>query len=124
MNGVGMLVGAVLLVAGAAVAGEPMVVPQRAATWIALGYVVTVGSIAVFLLLIFVLQRWSASRAAYVMVLIPFVSVGLSAWLDDEPVRGGLVIGGLLVVSGVYFGALRQTRVPSAPPEVVPDLPA
>jgi drug/metabolite transporter (DMT)-like permease len=66
-----------------------------------------VGSVAVFLLWIFVLQRWTASRAAYVMVLIPFFAVALSAWLDHEPVKGGLVIGGLIVLAGVYFGALR-----------------
>jgi drug/metabolite transporter (DMT)-like permease len=41
------------------------------------------------------------------MVLIPFVTVLLSAWLDDEPIRLGLALGGLLVLTGVYVGALR-----------------
>ena len=36
--------------------------------------------------------------------------VALSAWLDDEPIRGGLVLGGLLVLAGVYVGALRPAR--------------
>jgi hypothetical protein len=38
----------------------------------------------------------------------------LSAWLDQEPITGGLVLGGLLVLVGVYFGALRPT--PGSPP--------
>lgn len=67
----------------------------------------------VFLLYVFVLQHWTASRAAYVMVLIPFVTVVLSAWLDDEPVGAGLVLGGLLILTGVYVGALRTVRVPT-----------
>jgi O-acetylserine/cysteine efflux transporter len=118
INGVGMLVGGGILAAGSAVAGESLVLPQRAATWRALGYVVVVGSIGVFLLFIFVLQRWTASRAVYVMVLIPFVAVALSAWLDNEPVRTGLVIGGFFVLAGVYFGALRRARPAPSPPEV------
>lgn len=56
---------------------------------------------------LFVLGRWAASRAAYVFVVIPFVTVLLSAWLDDEPVGWGLLGGGLLVLAGVYVGALR-----------------
>jgi drug/metabolite transporter (DMT)-like permease len=90
--------------------GEPLVLPQRAATWLALGYVAAFGSVGVFLLYVYVVQHWTASRAAYVMVLIPFVTVVLSAWLDQEPVTSGLVLGGLLILAGVYVGALRPAR--------------
>lgn len=117
MNAVGMMTGAVLLIGGSALAGEPLVLPQRVATWVAVGYVVAVGSVVVFLLLVFVLHHWSASRAAYVMVLIPFVTVVLSAWLDDEPVGTALVLGGLLVLTGVYVGALRSARASRTPAE-------
>ena len=110
MNLVGMVAGAALLFALSALAGEPRLLPRRVDTWAALTYMVVVGSILVFLLYIFILQRWSASRAAYVMVLIPFVTVVLSAWLDDEPVRGSLIAGGLLVLTGVYVGALRRSQ--------------
>jgi drug/metabolite transporter (DMT)-like permease len=116
-NAVGMAAGAALLVAGSVVAGESIVVPRRAATWAALGYLVLFGSVAVFVLYVVVLRYWAASRAAYVFVLIPFVTVVLSVWLDDEPVGAGLVLGGLLVLAGVYVGALRSTRVPPALPQ-------
>jgi drug/metabolite transporter (DMT)-like permease len=57
-----------------------------------------------------VLRYWAASRAAYEFVLIPVVTLALSAWLDDEPVGLGLVLGGLLVLAGVYVGALRTAE--------------
>jgi len=120
MNAVGMTAGAALLVAGSAVAGESIVLPRRAATWAALGYLVLVGSVVVFVLYLVVLRYWTASRAAYLFVLIPFVTVVLSVWLDDEPVGAGLVFGGLLVLAGVYVGALRPARVPPVAPVVPP----
>lgn len=110
MNGVGMLAGAAMLIFGSTLAGERFVLPERGATWLALAYVVGVGSISVFLLLVFLIRKWTASRAAYVMVVIPIVTVLLSAWLDNEPLRLGLIIGGILVLAGVYVGALRPAR--------------
>src|SRR3954469_3588097 len=115
MNAVAMTAGAAVLIAGSRVAGESHVLPQRAATWVALGYLVLVGSVVVFVLFLFVLRHWVASRTAYVYVLVPFVTVALSAWLDDEPVGPGLVLGGLLVLTGVYVGALRPGRTPPIP---------
>jgi drug/metabolite transporter (DMT)-like permease len=119
MNAVAMTAGAAVLIAGSVLAGESLVVPQRAATWVALAYLVLVGSVVVFVLFLFVLRHWAASRTAYVYVLVPFVTVALSAWLDDEPVGAGLVLGGLLVLTGVYVGALRPARTSPTPPEPV-----
>lgn len=115
MNAVGMTAGAALLVSGSVLLGEPLVLPRRAETWAALGYLVVVGSVLVFMLYLVVLRYWAASRAAYAFVLIPFVTVVLSAWLDDEPLSAGLVFGGLLVLAGVYVGALRPARIPATP---------
>ena len=107
MSAVGMTVGAAALLAASVLAGEEHALPDGAATWSALAYLVTLGSMGVFLLYLFVLGRWAASRAAYSFVLIPIVAVALSAWLDDEPIGWSLVVGGLLVLVGVYIGALR-----------------
>ena len=116
LNAVGMAVSAPVLIGAAAIAGEQFALPQRVETWVALGYVAAIGSVVVFLLHVYVVQSWSASRTSYVMVLIPFVTVVLSAWLDQESVTTGLALGGLLVIAGVYVGALRQTRVPASGP--------
>lgn len=118
MNAIGMTTGAALLLVGSMLAGKSLVLPQRAETWIALAYLVIVGSVVVFVLYLVVLRHWVASRAAYTFVVIPVVTVMLSAWLDDEPVRAGLLVGGLLVLAGVYAGALRPARATAEPPDV------
>ncbi len=115
MNAVGMTAGAVGLLVAAVIAGESLELPNRSATWSAVVYLVTFGSIGVFLLYLFVLGRWAASRAAYTFVLIPIVAVLLSAWLDDEPVGVGLLLGGALVLLGVYVGALRAPEEAALP---------
>ena len=108
LNAVGMVTGALVLLSASFLFGEPKVLPQRTTTWAALAYVIVIGSLVVFLLHVFVAQRWNASRAAYVMVLIPLVTITLSAWLDQEPVTGSLMLGGVLVLGGVYLGALKD----------------
>jgi drug/metabolite transporter (DMT)-like permease len=108
MNAVGMTVGAAALITASVLAGEERVLPDQGETWAAVGYLVTLGSMGVFLLYLFVLGRWAASRAAYSFVLIPVVTIVLSAWLDDEPIGWSLVLGGILVLAGVYVGALRS----------------
>jgi drug/metabolite transporter (DMT)-like permease len=122
MNALGMATGAALLLVLTLISGESMVVPKRAATWLALAYLVLVGSILVFVLYVVVVRLWSASRAAYGFVLTPIVTVLVSLWLDNEPITIRLVFGGLLVLAGVYIGALRSARastVPSAARETV-----
>jgi drug/metabolite transporter (DMT)-like permease len=114
MNALGMATGAVLLIGGSMLAGEAIELPQRTATWVALGYLVLVGSVVVFVLYIVVLRYWSASRTAYGFVITPIVTVLLSAWLDKEPIGVELVLGGLLILAGVYVGALRPAGEPSA----------
>ena len=114
MNAIGMTTGAAVLLAAALVAGEPIVLPHHPETWAAMAYLVVIGSVVVFLLYLVVLRYWAASRASYGFVIIPFVTLLLSAWLDNEPVGLGLVVGGLLVLAGVYIGALHPARVPRA----------
>jgi drug/metabolite transporter (DMT)-like permease len=58
---------------------EPRALPVQGATWAAIMYLVSVGTVGVFLLLLFVLKRWQASAVASLFVLAPFVSVALAA---------------------------------------------
>jgi drug/metabolite transporter (DMT)-like permease len=109
-NAVGMATGAAILVALSLLLKESVALPERDATWLALAYMVVLGSGPVFVLYLVVVRLWSASRAAYTFVLIPIVTVLLSAWIDDEPIGAGLVLGGLLVLTGVYVGALRSVK--------------
>jgi len=116
MNALGMATGAVLLLAGSLLAGESHPLPRDGETWAALVYLIVVGSVLVFVLYLFVLARWSASRTTYGFLIIPVVTVALSAWLDDEKVGLGLVLGGVLVLAGVYVGALVRCAVQADEP--------
>ena len=111
MNAVGMASGSIFLFGATLIARERITLPERAATWTAIVFFVAIGSVLVFVLYVIVLQRWEASRASYTFVLIPIFTVIFSAWLDDETVGLALVGGGLLVLAGVYVGALRPGRV-------------
>jgi len=110
LNALGMAVGALLLVVTSIAAGEQIELPDRTATWLAIAYLVVAGSALVFVLYLVVLRYWEASRAAYTFVVVPVVTLILSAWLDDEPIGVGLLLGGSLVLTGVYVGALRRSR--------------
>jgi drug/metabolite transporter (DMT)-like permease len=107
LNAVAMTTGSAILVPLSLLVGEATEVPSRLATWLALAYLVAIGSVVVFVLYVLVIRLWSASRAAYSFVVIPLVTIVLSAWLDDEPLTSALVFGGALVLTGVYLGALR-----------------
>jgi drug/metabolite transporter (DMT)-like permease len=109
-NAVGMAVGAVMLLALMPVFGESYAVPQATSTWVAQAYLVTFGTVGVFGLYLFVLSRWSASATSYEFVLAPVIGIALAAWLFDEAITLGFVIGSILVLVGVYLGALRPAR--------------
>jgi drug/metabolite transporter (DMT)-like permease len=71
---------------------------------------VVAGSLGVFWLYVLVVRRWTASAASYQLVLVPLVTVLVSAWLQDEPVTPSFAAGSVLVLAGVYVGALRRPR--------------
>lgn len=108
LNAVGMTVGAVFLAILTVVAGDELRIPGLPETWWAIAYMVVIGSGVVFTLWAVVLKYWDASRANYGFVVVPIVTVLVSAWLLDEQLTVGLIGGGALVLAGVYFGALRQ----------------
>ncbi len=116
MNALGMAAATVVLIGLSFLTGETHVLPGAAATWLALGYLIVIGSVVVFVLTVFVIKQWGPTRAAYMFVLIPIFTVAYSIWLLDEPVGWELVLGGILVLAGVYVGALRQSSAAALTP--------
>jgi drug/metabolite transporter (DMT)-like permease len=105
-NAVGMLAGSLILLALSAVVGESWSLPAAASTWWALAYLVTFGSVALFVLFLWTIERWTASGMSYMFVLMPVVATVLAIFVLDEPVTAAAAAGGLLVVLGVFVGAL------------------
>lgn len=116
-NAIGMAAAAIMLLVISLASGERLSLPERGETWIATAYLVILGSVAVFSLYLFVLKTWTASATSYEFVLIPFVTVGLGVWLLDERVTPVFAVGAVLVLVGVYLGALSgKKEVPAAVP--------
>jgi drug/metabolite transporter (DMT)-like permease len=113
LNGIGMLVGTVILLVASVVLGEPKPLPALSLTWAVQLYVVVVGSVGVFSLIIFVLRRWTASATSYQTVLSPPVTIMLAALLLGEPISPGLVVGAAIIVVGVYVGVISHWHLPS-----------
>lgn len=110
LNAIGMVTGTVILLVISAIAGEQWLLPTLANTWIALVFLVLVGSVGVFALFVFVVRRWTASATSYQFVLYPFVAIALGAALANESVSAVFLIGGALVLAGVYVGAFTGQR--------------
>jgi drug/metabolite transporter (DMT)-like permease len=106
MNAVAMGVGSGLLLVLSRIAGESWELPARTATLTALVYLILLGSVGLFVLYLFILKRWTASRTAYAFVLFPVVASLLGLWLEGDPITLALALGGVIVLGGVYIGAL------------------
>jgi drug/metabolite transporter (DMT)-like permease len=107
MNFVGMSVGAVVLLIVAGAAGESLTLPAEGETRLAVAYLVA-ATVGLFLLVLVVVQRWTASATSYVFVLMPVIAVALGALLADEPITATTILGGTIVCAGVYIGAARR----------------
>ena len=110
MNTIGMFTGTLILLGLSFFNGENAVIPKSPSTWMAQIYLITLGSVGVFGLLLFLLKRWTASGVSYQTVLSPIVTIGLSVWLLGESLTSGLFAGGIFVIAGVYIGVLAPNR--------------
>jgi drug/metabolite transporter (DMT)-like permease len=108
-NALGTTVGTLVLFLLSLITGESWTLPTQTATWVAIIYLVLIGSVVVFYLYLFIVQRWTASATSYQFVLFPFVTVLLAGWLVDETINPAFIFGGVLVLVGVWIGALSNT---------------
>jgi drug/metabolite transporter (DMT)-like permease len=105
-NAIGALVTVAMMLPLSFLAGEPRALPTLGATWIALTYLVVIGSVVLFFLFLHILERWTASATSYALVLSPLVTITVAAALAGETVTAAFLAGGALVGLGVYLGAI------------------
>ncbi|MDX1448522.1 MAG: EamA family transporter, partial [Acidimicrobiia bacterium] len=121
-NAVAMSTGAVVLAGMSALAGDQWVIPGQTDVRWAVAYLVTLGSVGLFVLVLLVVRNWTASATSYMFVLFPIVTMLLAAALGDERLTLRGITGALVVMAGVWFGALAPGA--AAPPPVAGTLPA
>ncbi len=108
-NAIGMSVGAALLLVLSLVAGESWEMPVSPSVRAAILYL-AIASPFLFMHVVYVIQRWTATGASYQFVLFPIVSVIGGALLLGEGVTSSLLLGAPLVLAGVYIGALSRSE--------------
>jgi drug/metabolite transporter (DMT)-like permease len=120
-NAVGMVTGTAVLLALSAATGEPWVLPAEASAVWAVIYLATLGSLGLFVLVLLVMRRWTASASSYLFVLFPVVTIALGALIAGEAASPRAAVGAAVVMVGVWFGALSPgaRRVATPPPEAV-----
>ena len=105
-NAVGMVAGALMLLGLSAAYDERWVLPGRTDVALAVGYLVLFGSVGLFVLVLVIVGRWTASATSYMFVLFPVVTMALDAVFFDEAMTVQGISGAVLVMIGVWFGAL------------------
>ena len=116
-NAIGMSVGAALPLLLSSIAGESWGLPESTSVRAAIVYL-AIASPFLFMLVVYVIQRWTATGASYQFVLFPIVSVIGGSLLLGENVTFSLLLGAPLVLAGVYIGALSRSQ----PPEETADV--
>jgi len=115
-NAVGMAVGAAMLLAVSLAAREPTALPALRATWAAFAWLV-LSSTTAFVLMVWVLARWSASAVSYGAVLSPLVTIAVAAALAGEALTAPAAAGALVVLAAAAF-AIAPARL--TPPQAAP----
>jgi drug/metabolite transporter (DMT)-like permease len=110
INAVGMAAGVPVLLLISLVAGETWALPRQPEVVWSVLYLVTLGSVGLFVLFLLVIRRWTASATSYAFVLFPVVTMVLEALVGDVPLTVRGVSGAALVMAGVWFGVFARSR--------------
>jgi drug/metabolite transporter (DMT)-like permease len=109
-NAVAMGTAALVLATASLLFREKWVIPSELQTYLAVAWLSLVGSVVLFALFLFVVRSWTASASVYALTLTPPVTVAISVLLGRERLTPELVVGGVLVMLGVYVGAVIGVR--------------
>lgn len=110
VNAISLTTGTVILAVISLIARETWQLPATRETWFAYTYLVLGGSFALFYLILYLLDRWTASATSYSFLLFPIVTIILGSWLADEVISGRFLIGAVVVIVGVWVGAIADPQ--------------
>ncbi|HXI56880.1 MAG TPA: EamA family transporter [Polyangia bacterium] len=103
-NAVGCLVGAVMAAIISAAIGESHQLPSTfGAAW-PLVYLTVAGSLGAFVIMSWLVNRWSVTRTSYVTVIVPVIALGLGSVVRHEALTMESLAGTALVLVGLLVG--------------------
>ncbi len=103
-NAVGCGAGAVIAFVASLALGEPHAFPGTARAAWPLIYLTLGGSVGAYVMLSWLLTRWSVSRTAYITVIVPIIALVLGAVVRGEPLGASSLLGTAFVVAGLLLG--------------------
>jgi drug/metabolite transporter (DMT)-like permease len=110
----GTALGTVILVPAAFLeGGAERVLTAPAEALVGIAYLAVFGTVAAFVLLNLGVARIGAARASAFALLVPVVGVLTSVWLLGDPFGPGTVVGGAIVLAGLWLVEHPGTPRPS-----------
>ena len=110
LNASTMAIGAVLLLAMSAAAGEGVKLPRDITTWTAVAYLSLVGSVVAFLIYFSLLKTWDATTVSFFGVFTPAIAIFLGAAVLGERLSIWSLAGSVLILAGVALTLIRPRR--------------
>ncbi len=103
-NAAGCAIGAVISMAISLALGEPHVFPETArAAWPVI-YLAVAGSLGAYVIMSWLVHRWTVTRTAYVTVIVPIIALGLGAIVRHERITPSNFAGAALILGGLLLG--------------------
>ena len=72
-------------------------------SWWGLGFAVFLGSVVPYLIFALVMSELTAARVAAFAYIQPIIATGLGIWLLHERLTVKVIVGGILILAGVYL---------------------
>ena len=107
-NFVAMTAGGIMLFILSLILGEVWVIPSNLSTLTALSWLVTSSTIS-SVLFIWVIKKWSASKASYVSVLSPIVTICSAIILSQSQISIYFMIGTVAILLGSSMGIISKS---------------
>ena len=103
-NAVGCAVGAPLAGAVSFALAETHALPATLGAAWPLVYLTVAGSLGAYVIMSWLVNRWSVTRTAYVTVIVPVIALALGALVRHERLAPANVAGAALVLAGLLVG--------------------
>jgi drug/metabolite transporter (DMT)-like permease len=103
-NAVGSAAGIPIALVASFALGEPHALPTTMAAAWPLLYLTGAGSLGAYVIMSWLVHRWSVTRTAYVTVIVPVIALALGSAVRHEHLGLASLAGAALVLLGLVFG--------------------